>query len=50
MSKAMRILSISILILLLTGFLNAQDLLKVERVIDGDTLLLTNGERSDLSA
>ena len=30
--------------LLLTAFLNAQDWAKVERVVDGDTLLLTNGE------
>ena len=45
MLKAIRILSISILILLLTTLLSAQDLLKVERVVDGDTLLLTNGEK-----
>jgi len=45
MSKAIRILSVSILVLLLTVLLNAQDLFKVERVIDGDTILLANGER-----
>ena len=45
MLKAIRILSLSILILLLTTLLNAQDLVKVKRVIDGDTILLTNGER-----
>ena len=45
MLKAIRILSISILILLLTALLNAQDWVKVKRAIDGDTILLTNGER-----
>jgi micrococcal nuclease len=45
MFKAIRILSIPILILLLTALLSAQDWVKVERVIDGDTLLLTNGEK-----
>ena len=45
MLKAIRILSLSILILLLTALLSAQDLVKVKRVIDGDTILLTNGER-----
>lgn len=45
MVKAIRILSIPILILLLTALLNAQDWVKVERVIDGDTLLLTGGEK-----
>ena len=48
MSKAIRILSVSILVLLLTVLLNAQDLFKVERVIDGDTILLANGERVGL--
>lgn len=45
MLKAIRILSIPILILLLTALLNAQDWVKVKRVIDGDTILLVNGER-----
>lgn len=45
MFKAIRILTIPILILLLTCLLYAQDWVKVERVIDGDTLLLANGER-----
>jgi endonuclease YncB( thermonuclease family) len=38
-----RILTLSIFIFLFTALLNAQDWEKVERVIDGDTLLLTNG-------
>ena len=45
MFKAIRILTIPILILLLAALLNAQDWVVVKRVIDGDTLLLTNGER-----
>ncbi len=45
MFKAIRILSIPILILCLTALLNVQDWVKVKRVIDGDTLLLANGER-----
>jgi len=40
-----KILILPIFILLLTTLLNAQDLVKVKRVIDGDTILLTNGER-----
>lgn len=45
MFKTIRILSITILTLLLTTLLNGQDWVKVKRVIDGDTLLLTNGEK-----
>jgi micrococcal nuclease len=45
MSKAIRILSIPILILFLIGSLNAQDWVTVKRVIDGDTILLVNEER-----
>ena len=43
--KSLRILIPSIFILLLTRLLNAQDWVKVRRVIDGDTLLLSDGER-----
>jgi endonuclease YncB( thermonuclease family) len=43
MLKAIRILPI--FIPFLTALLNAQDWLKVNRVIDGDSILLTNGER-----
>ena len=45
MLKAIRILSIPIFILFLTALLNAQDWVKVKRAVDGDTLLLANGER-----
>ena len=45
MLKGIRMLSVSILILFLTVLLNAQDLVTVKRAVDGDTLLLANGER-----
>jgi micrococcal nuclease len=43
MLKAIRILPI--FILFLTALLNAQEWVKVKRVIDGDTILLANEER-----
>jgi micrococcal nuclease len=44
--KAIRILFLSILIiLLLFTSSNAQNVVRVKRAVDGDTLLLTNGER-----
>ena len=45
MTKRMRILYVPILILFLTALLNAQDWVKVKRVVDGDTLLLANDEQ-----
>jgi hypothetical protein len=45
MFKTIRILSILILTLFLTALLIAHDWVKVKRVIDGDTILLTNGAR-----
>ncbi len=44
--RTIRILFLSILIiLLLFNSSNAQDIVRVKRAVDGDTLLLTNGER-----
>ena len=44
--KSTRIIFYSILtVLFLYGLLNAQNVSRVKRVVDGDTLLLTNGER-----
>ncbi len=34
-----------LIVLFLYGFSNAQDVVRVKRVVDGDTLLLTNQER-----
>jgi len=34
-----------IIVLFLYGFSNAQDVVRVKRVVDGDTLLLFNGEK-----
>ncbi len=45
-SKSTRIIFYSVLpVLFLYGLLNAQDVIRVKRVVDGDTLLLTNGEK-----
>ena len=43
--KIIRVLSLLVFIFFISALLNAQDLVKVKRVIDGDTLLLTNGEK-----
>ena len=44
--KSTRIIFYSILtVLFLYGLLNVQNAIRVKRVVDGDTLLLTNGER-----
>jgi micrococcal nuclease len=46
LTKSKIIFSLLILTLFfLNTFSNAQDVVRVERVIDGDTVLLTNGER-----
>lgn len=43
--KIIRVLSLLVFIFFISALLNAQDWVKVKRVIDGDTLLLTNGEK-----
>ncbi len=43
--KIIRVLSVLVCIFFISALLNAQDWVKVKRVIDGDTLLLTNGEK-----
>ena len=43
--KIIRVLSLLVCIFFISTLLNAQDWVKVKRVIDGDTLLLTNGEK-----
>jgi len=43
--KIIRVLSLLVCIFFISALLNAQDWVKVKRVIDGDTLLLTNGEK-----
>jgi micrococcal nuclease len=43
--KSIQVLLLCLFITLLFTSSNAQDVIKVKRVIDGDTLLLANGER-----
>ena len=43
--KLLRTLILPIFILLLAALVNAKDLATVKRVTDGDTLVLTDGER-----
>jgi endonuclease YncB( thermonuclease family) len=44
--KPTQILFLSVLVVFfLYGLSSAQDVVRVKRVVDGDTLLLTNGER-----
>jgi micrococcal nuclease len=43
--KIIRVLSLLVCIFFISALLNAQDLVKVKKVIDGDTLLLTNREK-----
>jgi micrococcal nuclease len=43
--KIIRVLSLLVFILFVSALLNAYDWVKVKRAIDGDTLLLINGEK-----